>query len=54
MSFTSEGPVTAPTVVMISTCPWHVWQVTSARMWALCGKYVNSGSLYTRVHGIDC
>ena len=42
----------ADTVVIASTAPWHVWHVTPNCTCALCGKYVNSGSLYTRAHGI--
>ena len=51
-SFMSVGPGAAPNVVIFSTAPWHVWHFTLARRCALCGKYVNSGSLLTRTHGI--
>src|SRR5438094_10653562 len=50
-SFTMRGPVVAPTVVMVSTGPWHDWHFTPARTCGLCGKYVNSGTLNTRTHG---
>src|SRR5215470_13046195 len=53
-SFVSVGPVRADTVVIVSTAPWHVWHFTPNCTCALCGKYVNSGNLYTRVHGMGC
>src|SRR5512145_558328 len=51
-SFVRRGPVTPLAVVIFSTAPWHVWHFTFARMCALCGKKVNSGTLKTRTHGI--
>src|SRR5262245_43084077 len=52
-STVSDGPVSAAKVVIVSTGPWHPWHLRPARMWALWGKYVNSGSLFTRTQGID-
>ena len=37
---------------MFWICPWHVWHVTPALMWRVCGKCTYSGSLWTRTHGI--
>src|ERR1035441_2899399 len=39
---------------MLLICPWHVWQVTPAFTWRMCGKRTYSGTLCTRTHGTGC
>ena len=34
--------------------PWHVWQVTPALTWRMCGKWTYSGTLWMRSHGTGC